>query len=1041
VVNVRLVFLLAILLALGSASASLDSGLLHYWDFDGDADDALKLANGTVSGASNSVSYGFNNEGYSFDGDGDVIDISEGPSLSLIEPFSVSLWAKPDMLPTERGILIGNFDDGSEGFEVFTRANAADIFIQMRGDSGFNRLQTKYGVDALPNDVWTHLVVTYDGSNDTSGFSMYLNGTEVSLTSVDNDATIDLSANLDWGIGARPGGYSEEYKGFIDEVALYNRTLNSTEVSELYNSGSGEFFPFVPKPEAPTNVAATDGTHTDKVTVTWTKSTNATGYHIYTVEDGFIASVGDVATYDYTSAPKAYYPAGNASASDGTSTDHVSLNVTLGNSGDPWYTTKTYLVVAEGSGGNSTNSSTDSGYRGIGSPIYEWQRSAGDSDADYTAIEGATTVSYNDTGAPADGSGRYYRFRVTATGGATSISVPDRGYRSVITSYSLYCEEAYTLDELVCSEAGPFKQPPGSHEVEANVTGYYSITKPYVIGPSNFSYTGDWIDPLNLNDSDTNTGSTVTSLGEGNATYTFSGNYSLSNVTLSDSSGSWVETLPTDCSINPQLRVRITKPEIGGGITLYCYNGSDWELLRSNNGFYTVYELYFSDYKIPVFGFYSFNLTIMPGSDYGGAANFSVNLSNAELGLSFSNESDGSSLNYALLSGYEYALGVERLTEVPAPYYANVSNTTAPPQSRSINASLGAARTVTFDYYYEENLSVFDREVILRLTPIDDTTNTFYEANTSNGTSELIHIPVGEYEIRMSSEGYQDEYRYVRLGSRTSAEFDGYFQTNDTGSVKTFNVVDRSNIAQNGWYLKAQRYYNGTGWITVDEGRSNIDGTLLLNLLSDEYYRVILIDDDFTVQYKSQRSFLPSATYEVSPSATIGTNTQIDKTRGLETTIEVKTHLNGTGYLEATGVSTSGTRDWKLDLYRYYMDGPQIISSTTGSGDAVTLSVNVPNATARYEAVLSITGSQIPVTALGYTYGGGATVLGGAGGVFAFILLLAIVGVGTFSAPVAIVMSIVGLIVANLIGIFTIGVASIIGLIFAGGLILFRRNA
>jgi hypothetical protein len=146
-------------------------------------------------------------------------------------------------------------------------------------------------------------------------------------------------------------------------------------------------------------------------------------------------------------------------------------------------------------------------------------------------------------------------------------------------------------------------------------------------------------------------------------------------------------------------------------------------------------------------------------------------------------------------------------------------------------------------------------------------------------------------------------------------------------------------------------------------------------------------------------------------------------------------------YFEADGVSSSGSRDWKLELYRYYTDGPALIGSTNASGDAVTLTLDVPNATARYEAVLSIVGSKIPVTALGYTYGGGASVLGTGGGVFAFLLLIAIVGVGTFSAPVAIVMSIVALIVANLIGIFSIGVASIIGLIFAGGLILFRRNA
>ena len=69
------------------------------------------------------------------------------------------------------------------------------------------------------------------------------------------------------------------------------------------------------------------------------------------------------------------------------------------------------------------------GYRGIGALTYQWQRSATDSDADYSNIDGATTASYNDTGAPADGSGRYYRCVEDATGAAQQISTSDRGYR------------------------------------------------------------------------------------------------------------------------------------------------------------------------------------------------------------------------------------------------------------------------------------------------------------------------------------------------------------------------------------------------------------------------------------------------------------------------------------------------------------------------------------------------------------------------------------------------------------------------------------
>jgi len=182
-------------------------------------------------------------------------------------------------------------------------------------------------------------------------------------------------------------------------------------------------------PSAPTNVSATDGVHTDKVVVTWTKSEDATGYQVY--RDGTpLGWLGDVATFDDTGADAPTITPGAASASDGTHADYVALSLSgqSANNG----TIHTYKVKAKNAAGESGYSGTNTGYRGVGSLTYQWQRSAADSDANYSNIEGATTVSYNDTGAPADGSGRYYRCVENATGASQQISSVDRGYRTKV---------------------------------------------------------------------------------------------------------------------------------------------------------------------------------------------------------------------------------------------------------------------------------------------------------------------------------------------------------------------------------------------------------------------------------------------------------------------------------------------------------------------------------------------------------------------------------------------------------------------------------
>jgi len=228
--------------------------------------------------------------------------------------------------------------------------------------------------------------------------------------------------------GAKTTGqtFYENISG-LDKKSLYY--FNAQAKNSAGESAWGGELSFTTKPAAPTNVQATDGVHADKVVVTWAKSTGATGYQVY--RDGVgLGWLGDVATYDDTGAGAPTITPGSAAASDGTIADHVALSLSgqAVNNG----TTHTYKVRARSAAGESEDSGTNTGYRGHGSLTYQWQRSLADSDADYSNISGATTTPYNDTGAPEDGSGRYYRCVENATGATQQISAADRGYRIAV---------------------------------------------------------------------------------------------------------------------------------------------------------------------------------------------------------------------------------------------------------------------------------------------------------------------------------------------------------------------------------------------------------------------------------------------------------------------------------------------------------------------------------------------------------------------------------------------------------------------------------
>jgi len=261
------------------------------------------------------------------------------------------------------------------------------------------------------------------------------------------------------------GGYTDEAGDFGTGVFTAGMTGLPTGTTVYYrawahNSGGysyGGEQSFLTKPAAPTNISATDGAHTNRVVVTWTKSTGATGYKIYR-DAGLIDTVGDVATYDDNGADAPTITPGNASASDGTDTAHVVLSL-AGESANNG-TTHSYKLRATNATGDSGDSASDNGYRGVGALTYQWQRSAADSDAAYGDIVGATTDPYNDIAAPApsitpgsavasdgssglhvvltlagesanNGDGRYYQCLLDATGVAQQTSTSDRGYRDV----------------------------------------------------------------------------------------------------------------------------------------------------------------------------------------------------------------------------------------------------------------------------------------------------------------------------------------------------------------------------------------------------------------------------------------------------------------------------------------------------------------------------------------------------------------------------------------------------------------------------------
>ncbi len=83
----------------------------------------------------------------------------------------------------------------------------------------------------IAENQWSHVVGTYDGTT----LRLYVNGVLQGTNSFSGPINYQPS-NLQIGKGAgAPNGF--QWKGGIDEAAVYDRSLSENEVQALYNAG------------------------------------------------------------------------------------------------------------------------------------------------------------------------------------------------------------------------------------------------------------------------------------------------------------------------------------------------------------------------------------------------------------------------------------------------------------------------------------------------------------------------------------------------------------------------------------------------------------------------------------------------------------------------------------------------------------------------------------------------------------------------------------------------------------------------------------
>ena len=165
--------------------------------------------------------------------------------LNTSQYFTISFWIKYVGVGSPVGGAKNLFQFSGDSYvNAYLRDGASGNYLDFSVGSTSNYVRSAVG--SITDNTWHHICWTYDGTQTRyNRFNLFIDG--VQNINVDNGTTISSIATFpNFNIG-RPF----EPNMFMDEFAIFDETLTSTQVSEIYNSGVPNDLNNLPTASAP----------------------------------------------------------------------------------------------------------------------------------------------------------------------------------------------------------------------------------------------------------------------------------------------------------------------------------------------------------------------------------------------------------------------------------------------------------------------------------------------------------------------------------------------------------------------------------------------------------------------------------------------------------------------------------------------------------------------------------------------------------------------------------------------------------------------
>jgi hypothetical protein len=143
--------------------------------------------------------------------------------------FSLSLWVKFPSTPDSYNYIFQTHKAGqTSAFQALLTTPSTTTFLEVAGAS----VSSTFNLGSLGDNKWHHIAIVINGSTWTA----YLDGVSKTITGNTQTITTGDAQDKYW---FGPNSGNDGFNGYVDEPAVFNYALSSTNVTDQYQAGVG----------------------------------------------------------------------------------------------------------------------------------------------------------------------------------------------------------------------------------------------------------------------------------------------------------------------------------------------------------------------------------------------------------------------------------------------------------------------------------------------------------------------------------------------------------------------------------------------------------------------------------------------------------------------------------------------------------------------------------------------------------------------------------------------------------------------------------